>query len=145
MLVNAFHFFCNYSCHALHDRQCQGCRVQGYKGKVRLSEFHFRLSTGCGGKTDNAEEVHVMGQISTGIGTPIGEVQTAFFFVVRSWHRRFGSSLGLYGEIIAELKLGDYQPHRLTYHALSHLCHDIKCRGWVSVDYGSIHLKCTKV
>ena len=34
----------------------------------------------------------------------------------------------LYGEIIPDLKLGDYQPNRRTNHALSHLYHDNQCR-----------------
>ena len=34
----------------------------------------------------------------------------------------------LYGEIIPELKRGDYRPYMRTNHTLSRLYHDIKCR-----------------
>ena len=55
----------------------------------------------------------------------------------------------LYGEIIPELKRGDYRPYRCTNHALSHLYHNKQCRpctlrnisakDWVSVNCGTIY------
>ena len=55
--------------------------------------------------------------------------------------------MGLYGEIIPELKRGDYQPYRHTNHALSHLYHAIQsnlayyrvscAKDWISVNCGT--------